>query len=475
VARDSGSDEKSSKKRWGRGKSEEGPSDEDLGWLADLRGARDTRAPLGLDEPTGPVGRRGRRGATAEPPAPPPPPPAAPPADTRRGRKSGKVPPVVPAPDVAPAPPSGRRGRRAEPPPPVPPVVAPPPVPPPPPPPPPVAPPTATGAPSTTRRTGLRRTPSVPPPAVPPVPPVPPAPSRGRAGRSAEPGAWEGLTADVPRVGEDTATRAGRPRRDAGPPPPAGPPAPPLGGPPMGGPPLVGPPLGGPPLGGPPLVGPPPTPPLVGPPPAGSTRPGSGPAPADLLVTTGMIKRAEIRRQLRVAQQLKVATLVVVAMLLLLAYPIYELTKAGVKDPVLGQLDSLNLPGWADMRHDDATAGSRWCINQCRFRQRTWESERKPDLAYDTALREAGWRPRTDGICPAVQEGTATCWKYDEFVMDMWVREPVCDVPPPRASASPRPSASPGPSGQAAPSAPTCPGSLVTMKIFNAVDYQPVL
>jgi hypothetical protein len=269
--------------------------------------------------------------------------------------------------------------------------------------------------------------------------------------------------------------------------------SPPIGPPPVG-PPPVGPLMGPPPVGppgsrpgpgtGPPGPGPGTGPPGAGPgsgppgPGPGSGPPGAGLTPAELLVTTGMIKRAEIRRQLRVAQQLKVATLVVVAMLLLLAYPIYELTKAGVKDPVLGQLDSLNLPGWAALRHDDATAGSRWCINQCRFRQRTWESERKPDetnLAYDTALREAGWRPRTDGICPAVQEGTATCWKYDEFVMDMWVREPVCDVPPPRASASPRPSASPGSSGQAAPSAPTCPGSLVTMKIFNAVDYQPVL
>jgi len=197
--------------------------------------------------------------------------------------------------------------------------------------------------------------------------------------------------------------------------------------------------------------------------------------PTDLLVTTGMIKRAEIRRQLRVAQQLKVATLVVVAMLLLLAYPIYELTKAGVKDPVLGQLDALNLPGWADVDHDDATEGSRWCIKKCRYRQRTWESERKPDetnLAFDTALRQAGWRPRTDGICPGATEGTATCWKRDEYVMDMWVREPICDVPPPRATVSPRPSASPGPSP---PAAQACPGALVTMKIFNAVDYEPVL
>ena len=38
MARDDG--DKSGKRRWGRGgKPEEGPSDEELGWLADLRGS----------------------------------------------------------------------------------------------------------------------------------------------------------------------------------------------------------------------------------------------------------------------------------------------------------------------------------------------------------------------------------------------------------------------------------------------------
>ena len=39
---------------------DEGPSEEDLGWLADLRGTRDAREPLGEDapEPTGQTRRR---------------------------------------------------------------------------------------------------------------------------------------------------------------------------------------------------------------------------------------------------------------------------------------------------------------------------------------------------------------------------------------------------------------------------------
>jgi len=202
-----------------------------------------------------------------------------------------------------------------------------------------------------------------------------------------------------------------------------------------------------------------------------------------------MIKRAQIRKQLRVAQQFKVATLVVVAILLLAAYPIYEFTRSVTQDPVFGDLDALDLPSWATIQQDDAASGSRWCIGQCRLRERTWASERKPDetqAAYDTAFRNAGWRPRAEGVCPAVQEGTATCWQRDEYVMDMWVRAPICDLPPPRPTITTKPPAGAKPSAGASPSAAAgsspgagatpalCPGALVTVYVFNAIDYHPV-
>lgn len=182
-----------------------------------------------------------------------------------------------------------------------------------------------------------------------------------------------------------------------------------------------------------------------------------------------MIRRAEIRRQLRIAQQLKVATLVVVAILLLAAYPIYLMTRSATLDPVFGDLDALHLPEWADLQHSDAARGNLWCVRQCRSWDRTWASERTTEEtydAYDAALRDTGWRPREAGICPQVQEGKASCWQRDDYVMDMWVRVPICDVPPARPSASPSVAveASPGPSL-------ACPGSLVTMRVFNAVDY----
>jgi len=199
--------------------------------------------------------------------------------------------------------------------------------------------------------------------------------------------------------------------------------------------------------------------------------------PRDLLVTTGMIKRAELRKHLRIQQQLKVGTLALVAMLLLAAYPVYLFTTAVAQDPVFTALDNLELPEWAAYEYTDASSGSRWCIDQCRFRTRTWASERAPEEtseAYSIALTDDGWRLRTEGFCPQVAEGVMTCWKKDEYVMDMWARAPICEVPPPRPSIG---GATPttAPTAQAAPATPVCPGSLVTMDVRNAIDYRDAI
>ena len=201
-------------------------------------------------------------------------------------------------------------------------------------------------------------------------------------------------------------------------------------------------------------------------------------------MSVARLKRAEIRRHLKIAQQLKVGTLVLVAVLLLAAYPIYEFTKAATNDPIFGELDSLALPAWAAVQHEDAFGGSRWCIGQCRVRKRTWVSDRNPEetnAVYEAALRKAGWRPRTDGICPSVSDGFASCWKRDEYVLDMWVRAPICNLPPPRPTPTPtvtataQPTATTAPPDGAAPDPqPTaCPGAFVTVEVFNAIGYQP--
>jgi hypothetical protein len=184
-----------------------------------------------------------------------------------------------------------------------------------------------------------------------------------------------------------------------------------------------------------------------------------------------MIKRAEIRKHLRIAQQLKVGTLALVALLMLAAYPVYLFAREVAQDPVIGEFDSLNLPAWANLEHSDSASGNRWCLSKCRFRQRTWASERAPaetQTQYETSLRDAGWRPRTEGTCAPIEDGQVTCWKRDEYVMDMWVRAPICDLPPPRPVTSASPGATPA---APPPAAPSCPGALVTMRVWNAIDY----
>jgi hypothetical protein len=71
-----------------------------------------------------------------------------------------------------------------------------------------------------------------------------------------------------------------------------------------------------------------------------------------------------------------------------------------------------------------------------------------------------------------------TCWRRDEFTLDLTVSEPACKLEgggrrgfdiTPTPSATPDPSASP----EATPSAPAaeeCGGSVVHIKVFNAID-----
>jgi len=184
-------------------------------------------------------------------------------------------------------------------------------------------------------------------------------------------------------------------------------------------------------------------------------------------MTTGMIRRAELRKQLKIQQQLKGVTLVLVVLLLLAAYPVYLFTQTFAADPVFAELDGLDLPEWAAYHHEDKAEGSRWCIQQCRVRERIWDSERGPQdthPVYATALLADGWR-LNDRCVTVSDDSVASCWKKDEYVMIVHVIEPICEVAPPR---DPLPGATPAPEETAADR--QCPGSRVNMLIMNAID-----
>ncbi len=209
--------------------------------------------------------------------------------------------------------------------------------------------------------------------------------------------------------------------------------------------------------------------------------------------------------------RLRAATLSLVAAVLLGA-PVGVLAiQWATQDQVFVEFDGMDLPKWAAGGHHDEAYGSRWCIRECRVRERTWESARGPEetnRVYAAALRRNGWTPWTVAGCPAEGiDGFDSCWQRDEYVLDLWVRVPVCDVKPVRPTvgptgapgagtsgptarapggrtASPAASAaaSPAASGTASPAAgaeptgppagdPACPGSVATLKVFNRIAF----
>ncbi|OLB75620.1 MAG: hypothetical protein AUI14_20620 [Actinobacteria bacterium 13_2_20CM_2_71_6] len=171
--------------------------------------------------------------------------------------------------------------------------------------------------------------------------------------------------------------------------------------------------------------------------------------------------------------------LVVAAFVLLIALPAAFLIHDTSADPVFVGLDNLHVPVWAAQSHQDTSDGSRWCVKDCRLRERTWRSVKPAqatDPAYQQALTEAGWRLHRTAGCPTPPTGVYTCWQRDEYVLDLWTRDAACDlsnvaplpgntVPPatdPSAPAVPAPTASAPP--------PTCDGSLVTAKVTERAN-----
>lgn len=191
---------------------------------------------------------------------------------------------------------------------------------------------------------------------------------------------------------------------------------------------------------------------------SGPIRPVSGggsDASGSLTVGTGAIReaRSEIRRQMRERQRLRMASLALASLLLLGGLPLFF----GARDPVFASLDALAVPAWAAANPDDDASGNRWCLDECRFRERTATSERGLDEtadAYERALIDAGWRRWQAPLCPEPPvTGRYTCWERDELTLDLWVRERVCA----------------GPAGQPIHGGKQCPGSAVTVKVRNAI------
>jgi hypothetical protein len=156
--------------------------------------------------------------------------------------------------------------------------------------------------------------------------------------------------------------------------------------------------------------------------------------------------------------------------------PLFFSFRASTRDPVFTSLDALDVPTWAAQQVSDQSSGSRWCFMDCRFRERTAQSQQPfiaTDKVYAGALQKAGWRPWKVSGCPdqpiAPQDGRYSCWRRDEFTLDLWVRLPECAVDQ-VAAQDPAVVPSVGKNGLV-PTAPPgrCTGSTVSIKVQEAI------
>ncbi len=156
----------------------------------------------------------------------------------------------------------------------------------------------------------------------------------------------------------------------------------------------------------------------------------------------------------------------------------YFVIREAANDPIFSELDRWDLPTWAATEHRDEAYGSRWCVRECRFRERTWQSSRgaeETNRVYLAALRRAGWMPWQGSGCAVTGiQGRYSCWQRDEYVLDLWVRDRPCEMKPIRPTIGPSaagtdPGASPEPSSVPGPG---CGTSQATAKVFNRIAYQ---
>ncbi|MFK3984242.1 hypothetical protein ACI2K4_28205 [Micromonospora sp. NPDC050397] len=178
---------------------------------------------------------------------------------------------------------------------------------------------------------------------------------------------------------------------------------------------------------------------------------------------------------MREKRRLKVAALVLATLLVLGALPLFFGIRAATRDPVFSALDALSVPQWAATQVEDDVYGSRWCLYECRFRERTVESEQGADQtaqAYQQALTDDGWKTWQVKPCPEQKvEGHYTCWRRDELTLDLWVRPPTCTTDP----LAGRPTVEPPADEEGAPVSPgaeppACDGAVVSIKVRNAID-----
>jgi hypothetical protein len=177
---------------------------------------------------------------------------------------------------------------------------------------------------------------------------------------------------------------------------------------------------------------------------------------------------------LRTQRRVRVVTLLSLAVVVLVVLPVFFGIRSATRDPVFSSLDALDVPSWAATKVDDKSSGSAWCVMDCRFRERTATSQKafkETTAAYEKALTDAGWTSWKVAECPEqpVDASTTTysCWRRDEFTLDLQVSPPDCAVD---AIAAQDPDVLPSTGLPATTDPKKCVGSTVSIKVQNAIS-----
>jgi len=161
--------------------------------------------------------------------------------------------------------------------------------------------------------------------------------------------------------------------------------------------------------------------------------------------------RTDLIRQYRRLRRLRLATLGVIAAALLAATGLALGADRWTPDPAYRVLDELTIaPLSADSARDTAY-GNRWCVGQCRVRERVWSSGvtvADTRASMDAALEARGWRPSGRDCDADSPEVSRICVQREEFLMDVWIGPADCDASGCRTAtvlAMVRPATSPAP------------------------------
>lgn len=142
----------------------------------------------------------------------------------------------------------------------------------------------------------------------------------------------------------------------------------------------------------------------------------------------GVDLRAELARQYRRVRRLRLATTIAALVGLLVAGAVTVGAERWTRDPGFAVLDEVTVPVLEVGTVRDTAWGNRWCIGQCRVRERVWLSTAAAPVtvaALNDDVTDRGWRPV--GSCASPADVSRLCLQRDEFRLEMWVA-PNCDA-----------------------------------------------